>query len=72
MLRGYLRIEFYDVMLTELNWDDDETVKEKFKFVCRRAKVQYSVETSGDQSSKSGISLKKQPAMEWGVLDNKS
>ena len=44
-LRTYLRIDFTDLLITEFNWDEDEVVTEKFKFVCRKAIVQYAVET---------------------------
>jgi type VI protein secretion system component Hcp len=43
-LRTYLRIEFTDLLITDFNWDEDDVVKEKIKFVCREAKVQYAIE----------------------------
>jgi len=46
-LRTYLRIDFTDVMLTEFNWEEDDVIKETFKFVCRGAAVQYASEESG-------------------------
>ena len=38
---AYLRIEFIDCLLTEVEWDDDEIIKEKVKFVYRELKTQY-------------------------------
>lgn len=39
----YLRMDFFEVLLTAVSWDGggDEEVKEKYKFVCRKVKVQY-------------------------------
>lgn len=72
MLRGFLRLDFYDVMLTELNWDDDEVIRESFKFVCRRAVVQYAMETgSRSQFNPEAAVLKPMPAVEWNVLNTK-
>jgi len=38
---AYLRLEFIDCLLTEVEWDDDEIIKEKVKFVYRELKTQY-------------------------------
>ena len=40
-LQGYLRIDFTDVLLVGLTWDDGEMIKEKCKFICRGVRVQY-------------------------------
>ena len=41
----FLRIDFFDVLLTNVSWDiNDAVLKEKVKFVCRRIKVQYKVQ----------------------------
>jgi type VI protein secretion system component Hcp len=41
----FLRIDFYDLLLTNISWDiADAVLKEKIKFVCRRIKVQYKVQ----------------------------
>ena len=45
-LRTYLRIEFTDLLITDFNWDEDDVIKEKIKFVCRKAHVQYSIENN--------------------------
>ena len=71
-LRGYLRIDFYDVMLTDLNWDHDEVIKEKFKFVCRKAVVSYAVETANTVANgKTAAVLTAQPTAEWSVMATK-
>ncbi|HKM64968.1 MAG TPA: type VI secretion system tube protein Hcp [Acidisphaera sp.] len=44
-LRGYLRIDFFEVLITDLGWDNADVVKEDFKFVCRKATVRYCMET---------------------------
>jgi type VI protein secretion system component Hcp len=39
---GYLRLDFFDVLLTSVNWDVDGAVgKEKVKLICRRLQLQY-------------------------------
>ena len=38
---GYMRIDFGGVMLTQINWSDDDQVKETVTFVCRSVLVQY-------------------------------
>ncbi len=37
----FLRIDFTDVLITEIEWDDDDRVKEDCKFICRSLKIQY-------------------------------
>jgi type VI protein secretion system component Hcp len=37
----YLRIDFYDVLIIDIEWSDDEQVTETCKFICRRVEVQY-------------------------------
>ena len=67
-LRGYLRIDFTDVMLTELNWEDDEVVKETFKFVCRGATIKYAMESgSASQANAAANVLKVMPEVKWSV-----
>ncbi len=71
-LYGFLRLDFYDVMLIDLNWDDDEVTKESFKFVCRKAVVTYSMETPSKSAANKGAAvLTKLPAVEWNVLQTK-
>jgi type VI protein secretion system component Hcp len=70
LLRSYLRIDFGDVMLTELNWDDDDVIKETFKFVCRSASVRYAIETpSTDAGRKGAAVLTPLEEVHWRLLD---
>ncbi|HTW70704.1 MAG TPA: type VI secretion system tube protein Hcp [Acetobacteraceae bacterium] len=39
--RGFLRLEFEKPLITSIDWDDGEVVKEKLKFVCRGLTVIY-------------------------------
>jgi type VI protein secretion system component Hcp len=54
-LQAYFRVDFTDVLLTDLDWDDGETIKETAKFVCRKIQIQYR------QQNPDGT-LKKAPA----------
>ncbi len=38
---GFLRIEFMDVLITSLNWDDGDMTTEKCEFICRDFYLQY-------------------------------
>lgn len=40
-LRGFLRIDFFEVLVTSVEWKNGEVMKETFNFVFRRLKVQY-------------------------------
>ena len=40
-LQGYMRIDFSNVLLVGLTWDDGEMIKEKCRFICRGMRVQY-------------------------------
>jgi type VI protein secretion system component Hcp len=64
-LRTYLRIEFTNLLITDFNWDEDDVVKEKIKFVCREAKVQYSIENDD------GTLQKPAQPRKWSVLNLK-
>jgi type VI protein secretion system component Hcp len=46
-LRGYLRFDFTDVLLTDLDWEEDDVVKETVKFICRGVTVRYFPEMLG-------------------------
>ncbi len=39
--RGFLRLEFEKPLITSVEWEDGEVVKEKLKFVCRGLTVSY-------------------------------
>ena len=70
MLRTYLRIEFGDVMITELEWSDDDVIKETFKFVCRSASVRYAIETpSTDPGRRGAATLTPLEEVHWKLLD---
>jgi type VI protein secretion system component Hcp len=38
---GYLRMDFFDVLITSLDWDDGEMTKEKCEFICKKFTMQY-------------------------------
>lgn len=38
---GYLRLVFTDVLITSINWDDGEMVKEQCEFVCQKLEIRY-------------------------------
>jgi len=48
----FLRIDFTPVLITSINWDVAEVVKEKLKFVCRDVKVQYRPQNNDGSAGK--------------------
>ena len=38
---GFMRLDFKDVMLTGINWDDGELVEETVTFICKNLRVRY-------------------------------
>lgn len=40
-MHAYLRIDFTGVLMIGLDWEEDEVVKETYKFVCRGVSVTY-------------------------------
>jgi type VI protein secretion system component Hcp len=44
--KAYLRLDFTDVMIVGLDWDEEDVIKEKYKFVCRGVKVQFRPQAS--------------------------
>jgi type VI protein secretion system component Hcp len=62
-LQSYLRIEFTDLLITDFNWDEDDVIKEKIKFVCRKAEVQYSIQSAAGTQQKAAMSRS------WSVLN---
>jgi type VI protein secretion system component Hcp len=38
---AYLRIDFTKVLITGINWDDGDVVKEKCEFICQGMKITY-------------------------------
>lgn len=45
-LQAFLRVDFSDVLITSLDWDDGHIIKEKCKFICRGVAVQYKRQAS--------------------------
>jgi type VI protein secretion system component Hcp len=43
-LRSFLRFDFDDVLVTHIDWQDAEVIKETFKFVFRKMTVQYKTQ----------------------------
>jgi hypothetical protein len=62
-LRGFLRLDFEDVMVTSVEWKNGEVMKETFTFVFRRVTVKYrqSVFVPGQQVAQ----MKQQPDVMW-------
>jgi type VI protein secretion system component Hcp len=61
---GFLRIDFTNgVLITSIDWDAGEVVKEKVKMVCRTVQVKYRAQksdgTPGRLSNSSKLDLKK-------------
>ena len=42
---GFLRLEFRDVFLTGIDWDDGDLVKEKITFICKAMRMRYRQQT---------------------------
>jgi type VI protein secretion system component Hcp len=52
---GFLRIEFTQVLITSIDWDDDDIVTEACNFICKGMKITYRRQTaSGIVSSGTG------------------
>jgi type VI protein secretion system component Hcp len=43
---AYLRLDFTDVLIVGIDWDDDELIEEKFKFICRGVQVRFRPQNS--------------------------
>jgi type VI protein secretion system component Hcp len=60
---GFLRIDFTGVLITSIDWDAGEIVKEKVKMVCRTVQVKYRAQnndgSAGKLSNSSKLDLKK-------------
>lgn len=39
---GYLRLDFRDVLLTSINWDDGDLVTESCSFICKAMRIRYA------------------------------
>jgi hypothetical protein len=53
-LLSYFRIDFTDILITDFDWQEDEVVKESFKFICRGVDISYRPEVRGSKSGKGG------------------
>jgi hypothetical protein len=63
---GYLRIEFFKVHITDINWEDGELVKENCTFKCERMKVIYrKQDDSGRLQAWGGQGRHGQYSAEW-------
>ena len=49
--RAYLRLDFTPVLVIGIDWDDQDLVNEKYKFICQKLTVQYSPQQSSGQLS---------------------
>lgn len=58
-LQAFLRMDFQKVLVTKLDWDDGEVIKEKCSFVYRGLKLQYM-----RQQSHGGLESARMP-IEW-------
>jgi type VI protein secretion system component Hcp len=38
---GFLRIDFKEVLITSISWDDGDVVKEKVSFICKKMTIKY-------------------------------
>jgi len=45
-LQSFLRLDFKDVLIVGITWDDGDILKEKCKFICRGVTVQYRRQAS--------------------------
>jgi type VI protein secretion system component Hcp len=45
-LQAFLRLDFKDVLMVGISWDDGDIIKEKCKFICRGVTVQYRRQAS--------------------------
>lgn len=59
MLKTFLRMEFKDVLVTHVGWDDAEVIKETMRFVFRGVTLQYR------QQSHDGSLLKAAGSVSW-------
>jgi type VI protein secretion system component Hcp len=63
MLRGFLRIDFDDLLLTHIEWENGDVVKETFKFVFRKITVTYRTVSYAKGSNLP--QLKTMPTVSW-------
>ncbi len=39
--RAFLRLDFTCVLMTSVDWNDEDLIKEQYKFICQKVEVQY-------------------------------
>jgi type VI protein secretion system component Hcp len=54
---SYLRMEFNDVLIVGINWDDGEVIKEKCEFICRGMTIRYRRQMADGTIAKSESSI---------------
>lgn len=63
MLKGFLRIEFDDLLITHVEWQNSDPMKETFKFVFRKINVRYRI-TSLKKGSTEAVMVELDP-VDW-------
>lgn len=58
---GYLRIDFTEVLITGIEWDDGEMVEEKCEFICKGMTIQYRKQNDDGRVEASG------PSATWDI-----
>ncbi len=62
-LRGFLRMEFEDLLVTHVGWQNGEDVTEKFKFVFRKVTVRYRA--TSFKAGQTEAVLQEMPSVVW-------
>jgi len=62
-LQGFLRLEFSDILVTHIGWQNEEVVKEKFKFVFRKIVVRYCA--TAHRKGSPVANLQEMPSVTW-------
>jgi type VI protein secretion system component Hcp len=63
LLRGFLRLEFEDVLIKSVEWQNGTDVDETFKFIFRKVKIRYRTTSLSDRQSEAVLS--ELPTIEW-------
>lgn len=56
---AFLRIDFKEVLITSISWDDGDVVKEKVSFICKKMTIKYR------QQSMKGEILESKDEINW-------
>jgi type VI protein secretion system component Hcp len=62
-LRGYLRLDFYNVLITGIDWKNGDVMKETFTFVFRQLQINYRAVAF--EPGQLIATLKPQPEIIW-------